>query len=126
MMDWEDSSGSSGSEDEGDDMWNLRKAVSNLRDSKGSGAARGSMRGLQMALAEGWLIQRARDMCSFAHDRYRQTAQAEAEALPEGSIAKMSFRVCLACSARGELHQTPSIDYPNDAPRNSSRRLSDS
>lgn len=94
MVDWEDSSGSSGSEDEGDDMWNLHKAVSNLRDT-GLGAARGSMRGLQMGLAEGWLIQRARDMCSFTHDRYRQAAQAEAEALPEGSIAKMSFRIIL-------------------------------
>lgn len=100
MVDWEDSSGSSGSEDEGDDMWNLHKAVSNLRDT-GLGAARGSMRGLQMGLAEGWLIQRARDMCSFTHDRYRQAAQAEAEALPEGSIAKMSFRVCLAYLADG-------------------------
>lgn len=92
MMDWEDSSGSSGSDDEPDNMWNLHKAVSNLRDT-GSGSSRGSMRGLQFALAEGWLIQRARDMCSFAHDRYRQAAQAEADALPEESIRKMSFRV---------------------------------
>lgn len=91
-MDWEDSSGSSGSDDEPDNMWNLHKAVSNLRDT-GSGSSRGSMRGLQFALAEGWLIQRARDMCSFAHDRYRQAAQAEADALPEESIRKMSFRV---------------------------------
>lgn len=94
MMDWEDSSGSTGSEDEGDDMWNLHKAVSNFRDT-GSDITRGSMKGLQMALSEGWLIQRARDMCSFAHDRYRQAAQAEAEALSEESIAKMSFRVRL-------------------------------
>lgn len=92
MMDWEDSSGSSGNDE------NLHKAVSNLRDT-GSGTAKGSMKGLQLALAEGWLIQRARDMCSFAHDRYRQAAQAEAEALPEESTAKMSFRVRLACLA---------------------------
>lgn len=97
MMDWEDSSGSSGSEDESaDDMWNLHKAVSNLRDN-GAGNTRASMRGLQLALTEGWLIQRARDMCSFAHDRYRQAAQAEAEALPEETIAKMSFRVSSPC-----------------------------
>lgn len=93
MMDWEDSSGSSGSEDEVDDMWNLHKAVSNLKDT-GSGNARASMRGLQFALTDGWLIQRARDMCSFAHDRYRQAAQAEADSLPPSSISKMSFRVC--------------------------------
>ncbi|KAK0481591.1 hypothetical protein IW261DRAFT_1550690 [Armillaria novae-zelandiae] len=49
--------------------------------------------GLQKALDEGWLIQRARDMCSFAHDRYRQAAQAEAANLPEDVAAKMSFRM---------------------------------
>ncbi|KAF8167825.1 hypothetical protein B0H34DRAFT_645007 [Crassisporium funariophilum] len=101
MMDWEDSSGSSGSEDEPDDTWNLHKAVSNLRDT-GSGSTRGSMRGLQMALAEGWLITRARDMCSFAHDRYRQAAQSEADNLPPQAIAKMSFRIILMM-----LHETP-------------------
>jgi hypothetical protein len=93
MMDWEDSNGSSGSEDDTpEDMWNLHKAVSNLRDN-GAGYTRASMRGLQLALTEGWIIQRARDMCSFAHDRYRQAAQAETEALSEETIAKMSFRV---------------------------------
>ena len=54
---------------------------------------RRSMRGLQIAIAEGWLVQRARDMCSFAHDRYRQAAEAEARNLPSDVIAKMSFRV---------------------------------
>ena len=92
MMAWEDSSGSSGSDDEMDDMWNLHKAVTNLQQT-GSNNARGSIRGLQMALDEGWLIQRARDMCSFAHDRYRQAARAEVDALPADSIEKMSFRV---------------------------------
>lgn len=100
MMDWEDSSGSS-SEEEVEDMWNLHKAVSNFRD-QGSTNTRGSMRGLQLALSEGWLIQRARDMCSFSHDRYRQAAQAEADALPESSIAKMSFRIILMM-----LHEIP-------------------
>ncbi|RDB29051.1 Peroxide stress-activated histidine kinase mak2 [Hypsizygus marmoreus] len=104
MMDWEDSS-SSGSEDESDDMWNLHKAVSNLRDT-GPGNTRASMRGLQLALSEGWLIQRARDMCSFAHDRYRQAAQAEADVLPAGSLAKMSFRIVLMM-----LHETPPDVY---------------
>ncbi|KAG5651916.1 hypothetical protein H0H81_006931 [Sphagnurus paluster] len=106
MMDWEDSSGNSGSEDESDDMWNLHKAVSNLRETGSSTNTRGSMRGLQFALAEGWLIQRARDMCSFAHDRYRQAAQAEAEALPQETTAKMSFRIVLMM-----LHETPMDVY---------------
>lgn len=51
------------------------------------------MKGLQAAIGEGWLVQRARDMCSFSHDRYRQAAVAEAEKLPEEHFAKMSFRV---------------------------------
>lgn len=93
MMDWEDSSGNGGgNEDVIGDMWNLHKAVSTLRET-GPGNTHRSMRGLQLALTEGWLITRARDMCSFAHDRYRQAAQAEAERLPSEAIAKMSFRV---------------------------------
>ncbi|KAJ3513116.1 hypothetical protein NLJ89_g3133 [Agrocybe chaxingu] len=101
MMDWEDSSGSSGSEDELDDMWHVHKAVSNLRET-GSANTHRSMRGLQVALTEGWLITRARDMCSFAHDRYRQAAQAEAETLPREVLAKMSFKIILMM-----LHESP-------------------
>ncbi|KAG7090785.1 hypothetical protein E1B28_009870 [Marasmius oreades] len=97
MMDWEDSSGSSGSDDDDTTIGNLRKA----RES-GMGGSRDSMRGLQTALVEGWIIQRARDMCSFAHDRYRQAAQAEADNLPEETVAKMSLRIVLAM-----LHETP-------------------
>lgn len=88
MVDWEDSSGSS-SEDDVDSMWHIPKAPTETSLS----TARGSMRGLQHAIQEGWLVQRARDMCSFAHDRYRQAAQAEAASLPDGSVPKMSFRV---------------------------------
>lgn len=91
MMDWEDSSNSSGSEEESEDMWNVSKAVNDITASQSAGRA--SMRGLQMAISEGWLVQRARDMCSFAHDRYRQAAQEEARHLPEETIATMAFRV---------------------------------
>jgi predicted ATPase len=94
MMDWEGSSPGSGSDEETEGRWNLPKAVSHIRKSN-SDPTRGSMKGLQVAVAEGWLIQRARDMCSFAHDRYRQAVQAEAETLPEEIIAKMSFRIIL-------------------------------
>lgn len=93
-MDWDDSGGESsgsGTEEEHKDMWNVSKAVNTLKET--SSTTRRSIRGLQTAIAEGWLIQRARDMCSFAHDRYRQAAQAEAESQPQEAIAKMSFRV---------------------------------
>jgi len=92
MMDWEDSNEHHGPDDDIDDMWNLHKAVTNLRET-GSGNSHKSMRGLQLALTEGWLITRARDMCSFAHDRYRQAAQAEVENLSSDAISRMSFRV---------------------------------
>lgn len=92
MMDWEDSSGSSSDEENNQDMWNVSKAVNNLRETSLT-TSRGSMRGLQSAIQEGWLIQRGRDMCSFAHDRYRQAAQSEAMSLPDITIQKMSFRV---------------------------------
>ncbi|PPQ63721.1 hypothetical protein CVT24_004301 [Panaeolus cyanescens] len=104
MMEWEDASGST-SEDEIEDVWNMHKAASNLRDA-GSTNSHRSMRGLQAALAEGWLITRARDMCSFAHDRYRQAAQAEVENLSEESISKMSFRIVLMM-----LHEIPKDVY---------------
>jgi hypothetical protein len=92
MLDWEDSAAAVSGDDEGDDLHNLHRAVNNLRDT-GAVNTHKSTRGLQIALSEGWLITRARDMCSFAHDRYRQAAQAEIESLPPGVIAKMSYRV---------------------------------
>ena len=101
MIDWEDNSGSSASESEQEEQWSLSKAVSSLRELNSSPkesslrATRGSMRGLQAAISEGWVVQRARDMCSFMHDRYRQVAQAEVEKMPPENIAKMSFRVCM-------------------------------
>lgn len=92
MMDWEDIYNNS--DDDDDDRWNLTKAVSTIRE-RDTGITRSSVRGLQMALIEGWLVQRARDMCSFTHDRYRQAAQACVEGLPAGSVATMSFRIVL-------------------------------
>ncbi|KAI0063199.1 STKc type histidine kinase [Artomyces pyxidatus] len=104
VIDRDDSSGSSGSELEDDDDWSFAKTTSATRE-KRLNTSRGSMRGLQIAIAEGWLVQRARDMCSFAHDRYRQAAEAEANNLPEGSVAKMHFRIILMM-----LHEeTPDI-----------------
>jgi len=65
------------------------------------------MRGLQIAISEGWLVQRARDMCSFAHDRYRQAAEAEALSLPDDLIAKMSFRVGIVLSLSITIRKLP-------------------
>ena len=122
MMDWEDSSGSSGSEEEPEDMWNLSKAVNDIMASQGTGRA--SMRGLQMAISEGWLVQRARDMCSFAHDRYRQAAQEEARRLPEETIATMAFRVSGSCLLLWIGLTESHTDHSDDATRCDSRCLS--
>ncbi|KAG6837910.1 hypothetical protein H0H93_013063 [Arthromyces matolae] len=92
MMDWEDSSGSS-SDEEADNMWNdLHRAKTMSSDTSNT---RASMRGLQLALQEGWLVQRAREMCTWTHDRYRQAAQAEVDALPSITVSKMSLRIIL-------------------------------
>ncbi|EIW86383.1 dual-domain HisK Mak2 protein kinase [Coniophora puteana RWD-64-598 SS2] len=92
LMEWEDTSGSS-SEEDSEDQWDFTKTVSMLKNRVP--AARSAMRGLQAAVSEGWIIQRGRDLCSFAHDRYRHTAQLEAQRLPEPVVAKMSFRIVL-------------------------------
>ncbi|KAI6153278.1 STKc type histidine kinase [Pisolithus tinctorius] len=92
LIDWEDSSGSSSDEDE--DVWNLSKAISILKN-RGSSVG-DSMRGLQGAINEGWLVQKGRDMCSFAHDQYRLAVQQEVAALPGNVLSKMSFRIILA------------------------------
>jgi hypothetical protein len=58
-----------------------------------TGYSKPSMRGLQQVLAQGWLIQRARDMCSFTHDKYRQAAAHMASQQPDIVIMKMCLRV---------------------------------
>jgi hypothetical protein len=85
-------SGSSGSDFDTEDDLSSSRLVHTSKD-KSTSATRRSMRGLQIAISEGWLVQRARDMCSFAHDRYRQAAEAEALSLPDDLVAKMSIRV---------------------------------
>lgn len=98
MMDWEDTGTSAVAEEEADTTpWRLSKAINSIRENSLS-TSRGSMRGLQIAIAEGWLVQRARDMCSFTHDKYLQAAAAEAQKLPEETIATMSFRVNILLS----------------------------
>jgi hypothetical protein len=89
MVDWEYSSGSS-SDEESEDQWLVPKP---MRSFDVMTTTSGSMRGLQMAIQEGWLVQRGRDMCSFTHDRFRQAAQTEVASLPEEVVSKMSFRV---------------------------------
>src|SRR5712671_8191329 len=92
VMDHDSPSVSSSSDLDTEDDRSTSSSVPMTRE-KSTSANRQSMRGLQIAIAEGWLVQRARDMCSFAHDRYRQAAEAEALSLPDDLIAKMSFRV---------------------------------
>lgn len=117
MMDWEDSSGSSSDEDT-DDQWTIPSSVRAV-DSMTS-TSRGSMRGLQTAIQDGWLVQRARDMCSFTHDRFRQAAQAEVANLPEGVSSKMSFRVSAdPLNMHDNCLNASSPDHSHDAPRES-------
>ena len=89
MMDW-----SSGSQDDEEPIETLdfAKALSTVNDE--SASIGNSIRGQQIAISEGWLINRARDMCSFTHDRYRQAAQTELDTFPEELVAKMSLKVC--------------------------------
>ena len=90
MVDW-----SSGSEDDEEpvETWDFTKALSTVNEeSENIGI---SIRGQQISISEGWLVNRARDMCSFTHDRYRQAAQAELDTFPEEIVAKMSLKVGL-------------------------------
>lgn len=77
---------SSGSEAEDDDDWSVTEVASHLkerdREKEKESSNRGSMKGMQVAIAEGWIVNRGRDECSFAHDRYRQAAEAEAANIP--------------------------------------------
>ncbi|KAI9509850.1 hypothetical protein F5148DRAFT_1275037 [Russula earlei] len=107
VMDYGSPSGSSSSDLDTEDDRSTNDAVPAARE-KSTSATRRSMRGLQIAIAEGWLVQRARDMCSFAHDRYRQAAEAEAMSLPDDLIAKIVLSgICLPLleehDRRGEL-----------------------
>jgi len=88
MMDW--SSGNEGDE-EPVETWDFAKALSTVNDESANIGK--SIRGQQIAISEGWLVNRARDMCSFTHDRYRQAAQAELDTFPEEAVAKMSLKV---------------------------------
>ncbi|KAF7324347.1 Histidine kinase [Mycena venus] len=88
-----ETSGSSGEEEGEERSWSIARAVSNAPDTAPMGNASASMRGLQKAIDEGWVIQRARDMCSFAHDRYRQAAQADIIGMMMNEIPVDVYRV---------------------------------
>lgn len=93
LMEWEDSSSSS-SDEEGEDAWNVSKVISVLKHRRSN--AGDFIRGLQGAINEGWVVHRGREMCTFAHDRYRQAVQQEASLLPDQVLSRMSFRIILA------------------------------
>lgn len=95
MMDW--SSGSEGDE-EPVETWDFTKVLSTVNEESANIGK--SIRGQQIAISEGWLVNRARDMCSFTHDRYRQAAQAELDTFPEETVAKMSLKVSLFHACR--------------------------
>ena len=103
MMDLEENAGNDDSN--ADEQW----TVSLLARNKAPNFTHRSMRGLQQALKEGWLVQRvrqagysvlyssqsiqqARDMASFSHDRYRQAALQVARQMPDGGEVRMAFK----------------------------------
>ncbi len=122
VMDHDSPSGSSSSDFDTEDDRSSNGLVHVSRE-KSTDTTRRSMRGLQVAISEGWLVQRARDMCSFAHDRYRQAAEAEALSLPDDLIAKMSFRVRLSSVLITDGNGPLCLDHLDDAPRTFSRCL---
>ncbi|KZT22094.1 histidine kinase [Neolentinus lepideus HHB14362 ss-1] len=95
LMDWEDPSTSSGSGSEDDGSEGFLTIPKRRRDGSLGPSSHSSIRGLQTAIQEGWLVQRGRDMCAFTHDRYRQAAETEVEKMPDEIRAKMSFRIVL-------------------------------
>ena len=58
-------------------------------------SVKSSVRGLHHATTEGWLVQRARDMCCWSHDRYRSAVGEFMKTLPSNAIEGMSLRVVL-------------------------------
>lgn len=88
-MEWEFCGNSSDEDDTGSEP-RISKATTCIIDTiQGPGL----MRGLQTAITEGWLVVRARETCSFAHDRYRFSVTTETERLPAESIANISLKV---------------------------------
>lgn len=55
----------------------------------------GPMKGMHLAMAEGWIVQRARDKCSFSHDRHRQAADAYRDSIPVEERNEMMLKVSL-------------------------------
>ena len=67
--------------------------------------SRGSMNGLQTALAEGWIINKGRDLGAFTHDRYRQAAYNLGEHLQADEIQSMSLKIVSLLLAE------PTVDF---------------
>jgi hypothetical protein len=87
MMEWESCGNSSDEDDMGNEP-RISKATTCTTDTDIQG-----MRGLQTAISAGWLVVRARETCSFTHDRYRFSVAAETEQLPAESVATISLKV---------------------------------
>jgi hypothetical protein len=88
MVHWEDANVGWTADDETEDL-DLSKVI--REHAQSSNAGRESMRGLQIAIQEGWLVQRGRELCSFAHDHYMHASYTYATA--EWPVPKMSLRV---------------------------------
>ncbi|KZT42789.1 hypothetical protein SISSUDRAFT_979545 [Sistotremastrum suecicum HHB10207 ss-3] len=97
MIDWEDS----GSEESDPETSTLRDRI----------ASKTSMKGLHVAMMEGWIQQRARDKCAFSHDRYRQAAVSYFEGLPSEVQEKMALRIILMLSRESTVDTFRIAEY---------------
>jgi len=116
-MDHENVSGSSGSDLDTEDDRNSRESTSANRE-KSTTTTRPSMRGLQIAIAEGWLVQTGAGICAVSRTTdIVKPPKAEALSLPSDLIAKMSFRVRLSDKLFFSYLPTwnTSLDRLNDA-----------
>lgn len=83
----------SSDEDENEDLRQIPRAISN--SIQASVNTRQSTYGLQKAIAEGWLVDRARETCFFTHDRYRHAVENEIANMPKESTARLSLKIIL-------------------------------
>lgn len=94
LMEWTDCSGSD-SEDEGA---SLVSAIEEALDSSAnkSHLPNQLMRGLQIAVSEGWLVDHTQETCWFAHDRYRNVVEAEIGTMSKDIFEKIHLKVYIS------------------------------
>jgi hypothetical protein len=83
----------------------------------------GVIYGLQESIAAGWLVDRARETCSFAHDRYRHAVESEIEKMSKESTARISLKVYFVMSSCVSISMPKTVDHLDAAGRMRSGRV---